>query len=69
MAVFVQGTVSHSVGCRGAKPKSLIHREDVWEKPEFLELVAGALNWTSGRIDADVTPNISQVTPKAGQTE
>jgi len=44
---------------------SLGHREDVWQKPEFLALIAGGLGWTSGRIDADVTPNIQQVTPEA----
>ena len=44
---------------------SMGHREDVWQKPEFLALIAGGLGWTSGRIDADVTPNVQQVTPEA----
>ncbi|HYO10895.1 MAG TPA: ThuA domain-containing protein [Tepidisphaeraceae bacterium] len=44
---------------------SLGHREDVWQKPEFIGLVTGALNWTSGRIEADVTPNLKQATPDA----
>jgi type 1 glutamine amidotransferase len=44
---------------------SLGHREDVWQKPAFQNLLIGALNWSTGRIDADVTPNIKQVTPEA----
>jgi len=39
------------------------HREDVWQKPEFIAMTVGALNWASGRIDADVTPNIKTATP------
>jgi uncharacterized protein len=44
---------------------SMGHREEVWQKPEFLDLVLAALNWTSGKIDADVAANIEQVTPDA----
>ncbi len=44
---------------------SMGHREDVWEKPEFQSLVVGALRWSSGLIEADVTPNIAQATPGA----
>jgi len=44
---------------------SLGHREDVWQKPEFTALTIAALNWASGRIDADVTPNFKQATPDA----
>jgi len=44
---------------------SMGHREEVWEKPEFKALVAGALSWASRRVDADVTPNIKQATPQA----
>jgi len=44
---------------------SMGHREDVWQKPEFLALAAGALDWTGKRIDLDVSPNVQQVTPEA----
>jgi uncharacterized protein len=44
---------------------SMGHRENVWEMPEFQNLVAGALNWTSKKIKVDVTPNIQQATPDA----
>lgn len=42
------------------------HREDVWTNPAFQSLLAGALNWALRRVDADVTPNLAAVTPKAG---
>ena len=44
---------------------SMGHREDVWQKPEYIDLILNALNWTTGRIDVDVTPNIKQATPGA----
>jgi type 1 glutamine amidotransferase len=43
---------------------SMGHREDVWENPMYQGLLLGALGWTTGRIDADVTPNIKEVTPE-----
>jgi uncharacterized protein len=42
---------------------SMGHREDVWENPKFQGLVLGALGWATGKVEADVTPNISKVTP------
>ena len=42
---------------------SMGHREDVWENPMYQGLVLGALGWATGRVDADVTPNIKEVTP------
>jgi type 1 glutamine amidotransferase len=44
---------------------SMGHREDVWMKPEFLNLVVNALKWTTGQTDADVTSNIKSTTPNA----
>jgi type 1 glutamine amidotransferase len=44
---------------------SLGHREDVWNSPTFQTVLVGALNWTLGKVDADVTPNLATVTPKA----
>jgi uncharacterized protein len=43
---------------------SMGHREDVWENPMYQALLLGALGWTTGRIEADVEPNIRKVTPK-----
>ncbi len=42
---------------------SMGHREDVWENPMYQGLLLGALGWATGRVDADVTPNIKEVTP------
>lgn len=42
---------------------SMGHREDVWTNPDYQSLLLGALAWTTGAVEADVTPNIKQVTP------
>ncbi|WP_435016175.1 ThuA domain-containing protein [Tundrisphaera sp. TA3] len=42
---------------------SMGHREDVWANPMFQGLLLGALGWATGRVDADVTPNLDKVTP------
>jgi uncharacterized protein len=46
---------------------SMGHREDVWENPLYQGLLLGALGWATGRIDADVEPNIRRVTPHYDQ--
>lgn len=48
---------------------SMGHREDVWENPKFQGLLLGALAWTTGQVDADVTPNVSTVTPEYRETK
>jgi type 1 glutamine amidotransferase len=45
------------------------HREDVWDNPVFQTVLVGGLNWAVHNVDADVTPNIEQVAPKAGETQ
>jgi uncharacterized protein len=40
------------------------HREDVWENPKYQGLLIGALNWATGKVEADVTPNITKATPE-----
>lgn len=42
---------------------ALGHREDVWTNPDFQSLLLGALAWTTGLVDADLTPNIKDVAP------
>lgn len=42
---------------------SMGHREDVWLNPLFQGILAGGLGWASGQFDADIAPNIKQVTP------
>lgn len=41
------------------------HREDIWNHPAFQSMLTGALNWSLGRVDADITPNLSGVAPRA----
>ena len=42
---------------------SMGHREDVWANPMYQGLLLGALGWATGRVEADVAPNVSKVTP------
>jgi len=46
---------------------SMGHREDVWENPRYQGLLIGALSWATGRVDANLEPNIKQVTPGYNQ--
>jgi type 1 glutamine amidotransferase len=43
------------------------HREDVWNNPKVQEVILGGIAWAMGNVNADVTPNIDKVTPKANQ--
>jgi len=44
---------------------SMGHREDVWASKIMQTLLAGALAWTLGRVEAEVKPNLDTVAPKA----
>jgi type 1 glutamine amidotransferase len=42
---------------------SMGHREDVWDNPLYQGLLVGALGWATGQVEADITPNATEVTP------
>jgi type 1 glutamine amidotransferase len=44
---------------------SMGHREDVWTNPKFQQILLGGMRWAAGDVDADIPPNIEQVTPGA----
>lgn len=46
---------------------SLGHREDVWTNPFFHAIALGGLSWALGKVNADIKPNIGEVTPHANQ--
>ncbi len=46
---------------------SLGHREDVWESAIMQKLLTGALDWTLGRVEAEVKPNLKEVAPQAAE--
>jgi hypothetical protein len=46
---------------------SMGHREDVWTNPIFQQIVVGGLSWILGRLEADITPNVEQVAPRANE--
>jgi hypothetical protein len=37
----------------------------VWTNPAFQKVLLGGLAWAFRHVDADITPNIKQVTPGA----
>jgi type 1 glutamine amidotransferase len=46
---------------------SLGHREDVWSSKIFRQILLGGLSWALGRSQANITPNIDQVAPRANE--
>jgi type 1 glutamine amidotransferase len=46
---------------------SLGHREEVWTDPFFQAIVQAGVGWVMNRFDFDVTPNLEQAAPRAGQ--
>jgi type 1 glutamine amidotransferase len=43
------------------------HREDIFADPKVKSLLLGGIAWALGNVDADIPPNIRQVTPQAEQ--
>ncbi|HEY7300328.1 MAG TPA: ThuA domain-containing protein [Xanthobacteraceae bacterium] len=41
------------------------HRQDVWTSRRFQEMLAGALLWATGAAEADLSANMTEVTPQA----
>jgi type 1 glutamine amidotransferase len=46
---------------------SLGHFSHVWTSKIFQQILLGALAWTMGNAEADVTPNITKVTPRGNE--
>jgi type 1 glutamine amidotransferase len=45
---------------------SMGHREDVWTNPTFQSILMGGIQWAMGEVEAEVPPNMKEVTPGAG---
>ncbi len=41
------------------------HREDVWDSAAYQSMLLGMIKWAAGKAEADITPNLKQVTPEA----
>jgi hypothetical protein len=46
---------------------SLGHRHDVWENEFVQNGIVGGFRWAMGLADADISPNLDKVTPKAAE--
>lgn len=44
---------------------ALGHREDVWTSERFQKMLVGALDWATGRVEANIDPNIKATAPEA----
>jgi uncharacterized protein len=62
-------TWAHNYGSGRVFYTNMGHREDIWTNPVFQSVLLGGLEWAVGNVQADVTPNISQVTPQASETK
>ncbi len=60
-------TFAHMYGKGRSFYTSMGHRNDVWQNPVFQSILMGGVDWALGRVNADVTPNISTVTPGANE--
>jgi type 1 glutamine amidotransferase len=56
-------SMGHRSGVDEQKDKG--HHGNVWATEIFQKVLLGGLQWTSGNIEADVTPNIAKVAPDA----
>ncbi len=45
------------------------HRDDVWDSDYYQSMLVGLIEWAGKRVDADITPNMAQVTPGAMQLQ
>ncbi len=43
---------------------SMGHREDVWTNPLFQDILFGGIAWAVKDVEAELTPNLEQVTPQ-----
>jgi type 1 glutamine amidotransferase len=41
------------------------HSAEIWKDPIFLRMLLGGIRWSTGLVDADVTPDIATATPHA----
>ena len=48
---------------------SLGHRHDVWDSEIFQNLVEGGCGWAMGLAEAEIRPNLTEVTPDCGQDD
>ena len=46
---------------------SMGHREDVWTNAVFQEILLGGIAWAVRNVEADVTPNLAKVAPRANE--
>ncbi len=46
---------------------SMGHRNDVWQSDTFQKVLLAGLNWTLGRVEAEIPPNLKAAAPHAAE--
>ena len=41
------------------------HRDDIWSNAVFQDILVGAIQWTTGDVKAEISPNLKKVAPGA----
>ena len=60
-------TWAHLYGTGRVFYSNMGHREDVWSNPVFQQVLLGGINWAVHNANADITPNLTAVTPDAAK--
>lgn len=58
-------TFVHMYGAGRVFYTTMGHRDDVWNNPVFQQVILGGMNWALGRVNADITPNLTTAAPDA----
>ncbi|MDR1958086.1 MAG: ThuA domain-containing protein [Planctomycetaceae bacterium] len=58
-------TWAHLYGKGRSAYTSIGHRNNIWEDDHYVQFFGELIEWSIGRFDMDLTPNIDQVTPSA----
>ncbi len=58
-------TWAHMYGKGRAGYTSIGHRNNIWEDDNYAQFFGEMIEWSVGRFDIDLTPNMDKVTPEA----
>jgi type 1 glutamine amidotransferase len=43
------------------------HTAEIWSDPVFLQMLLGGIRWATRTVDAEITPDIDKITPRANE--
>ncbi len=45
------------------------HRDEIWDSDSYQSMILGQLRWVAKKVEADIKPNLSEVTPDANKLQ